>query len=108
MTASAGTSLPMPDDLGTGINPVGMIKPAIKLTLQNIAQFTVTVIRRKLYLAKLKTFDELHDYHVSNCVTHQHRYDTAALGPGHKFFSGEDHEVPIFTVQRVGNSFEGH
>ena len=109
MTASAGTSLPKPDDLVTDVSSVGMISPAVRLTLQNIAQFTATVRRRKLFLAKSTTFDELHDYHASNRATHLRKYDAAALGLGRKqSSSGGDHKVPAFTVPKfVGDSLEG-
>ena len=80
MTASVGTSLPMPDDLISDENAVGMISPAIKLTLQHIAQFTATVRRHKLYLSKSTTFKKVFNYHTSNCISHQRIYNTASLG----------------------------
>ena len=108
MTASAGTSLPKPDELVTDVSSVGMISPAVRLTLQNIAQFTATVRRRKLYLSKSTTFDELHDYHASNRASHQRINDAAALGQGHKASFAGDHKVPAFTVPKfVGDSLEG-
>ena len=79
VTATAGSSLPVPNCIVKNDTTVGMISPAIKLTLQNIAQFTATVRRRKLYLSKSTTFDELHDFHASNRASHQRKYDAAAL-----------------------------
>ena len=70
MTATVETSLPMPDDLVLDGNTVGMISPATKLTLQRIVQFNATVRWRKLYLAKSTTFDDILDYHTSNCESH--------------------------------------
>lgn len=96
MPASGEISLLKPDD----VNSVDMINPSIKLTLQNIAGFTVTVRRRKLYLANSTTLDELYDYHTSNRATRQSRYDAATLNPGHTSSSEEDHGVPAFTVPK--------
>lgn len=80
MTAPAGTSLLTTAKLVSDVNSVGMISPAIKLTKQNIAQFTVTVRRRKLYLAMPTTFDELHDYRARNPVSNQLRCDAVSMG----------------------------
>ena len=107
MTASAGTTLPMPDNLIPDEDTVGMIIPAIKLTLQHIAQFTATVKRRNLYLSKSTTFNEQLDYHASNRISHQQIYDAAALGQG-QTPSGGDQKVPAFSVPKfVGDSLEG-
>ena len=107
MIASAGTSLSMLEKLIPDVNDVGMISPAIKLTLQRIAQLIAMVRRCKIYLAKSTTFYELLNYHASNCILHQHIYDNAALGKG-QTPSGGDHKVPAFSVSKfVGNSLEG-
>ena len=98
----------MPDDLLPDENVVGMISPAIKLTLQRIAQFTETVRRQKLYLSKLTTYDELLDYHASNRKSNQRIYDVTALEQG-RTPSGGNHNVPAFSVPKlVGNRIEGH
>ena len=97
----------MPDNLIPDANTVGMISPAIKLTLQRISQFTATVRRRKFYLAKLTTFNELLDYYASNCITHQRIYDTAALRQGQNPSRG-DQKLPAFSEPKfVINSLEG-
>jgi len=108
VSATAGTNLPLPSTMVMDIDTVGMINPAIRLTLQNIAQFIATVRKRKLYLSKSTTFDELHDYHASNRASHQRINDAAALGQGHKASFAGDHKVPAFTVPKfVGDSLEG-
>ena len=81
--ASGETSLLIPDNLIPDIDAVGMISPAIKLTLQRIAQFTVTVRRQKLYLSKSTTLNELLNYYARNDISNQGIYDSAALGQGH-------------------------
>ena len=84
-----------------------MISPAIQLTLERIAQFTVTVRRRKLYLSKSKTFDKLLDYHTINRKSNPRKYDAAALGQGHTP-TGFDQKVPALSVSKfAGNSLEG-
>ena len=89
ITVSAGTSLPMPDDLIPDVNTVSMISPEIKLTSQRISQFTAMMRRRKLYLTKSTTFNELLDYHASNHISRQHIYDTTALVQGHTPSGGD-------------------
>ena len=107
MTVSAGISLPMLDNLVPNENVVGIISPAINLTLQHIAQFIVTVIRQKLYLSKSTTFNKLLDYHASNRISNQRITDAAALGQGY-IPTGGDQKVPVFSGPKfVGNSLEG-
>ena len=79
MTASAGTCLTSPTKLVLGENVVGMISSAIQLTLERIAHFTVTMRRQKLYISKSTTFDELLDYHTSNCNSYQRKNMTSLL-----------------------------
>ena len=79
MTASTETCLTILTELVLGENVVGMICLEIQLTLERIAQFTVTVRRQKLYLSKSTTFDELLDYHVSNCNSYQCKNMTSLL-----------------------------
>ena len=108
VSATAGTNLPIPTSMVKDMDTVGMINPAIRLTLQNIAQFVATVRKQKLYLSKSTAFDELHDYHASSRASHQRINDAAALGQGHKSSFAGDHKVPAFTVPKfVGDSLEG-
>ena len=65
-TASAGTCLPIPDDLVPSENVVHMTSPSVILALDHIAQYTDTVRRQKLYLSKSTIFNEIFDYHASN------------------------------------------
>ena len=107
MTASAGTSLLMTDDLIPDVDAVRMISPAIKLTLQHIAQFTATVRRKKLYLSKSTTLNELLDYHANNRISNQRIYDASTLGQRHTTLGG-DQKVPAFSVPKfVRNSLKG-
>ena len=107
MNVSSGTFLQMPDDYTPDENDVGMISSAIKLTLQCIAQFTARVRRRQLYLVKSTTFNEMLDYHASNCISHQPIYDATALKQG-KNSSGADQKVTAFSVPKfIGNILEG-
>ena len=106
MTVSAGTCLPTPSSLVTEEKCVGMISPAMQLTIKRIAQFVVTVRRRNIYLSRDTTFDKLLDFHASNRHTHQRKYDAAALG-NEKSQKGFDQKVPAFMVPKfVGNSLE--
>ena len=107
MTASAGTCLPDPTTLVSDENKVGIISPVIQLTIERIAQFVMMVRRRKLYLSKSTTFDELLDYHASNRHTYQRKYDAAALSK--KQSPTEfDQKVPVFSVPKfVVDSLEG-
>ena len=107
MTSSAGMSLPMPDNLIPDLDAMGMISPAIRLTLQCIAQFTVMVRRQKIYLFKLTTFNELVDYHASNNIFNQRIHNDVALGHG-KIPSGGNHKVSTFLVLKfIGDSLKG-
>ena len=99
MTLSAGTCLLTPVELLFDENIVGMISPEVQLTLELIAQFTVTVRRRKLCLSKSTTFDEFLDYHTSNRKPNQRKYDTAAFGQEHTP-AGFDQKVPTFLVPK--------
>ena len=45
VSATSGTNLPIPNCMVKDADAVGMINPAIRLTLQNIAQF-ITMVRR--------------------------------------------------------------
>ena len=86
---------------------VGMISPVIKLTIERIDHFVVTVRRRKLYLRKNTTLDELLDYYARNFHTYQHKYDIAALSQeNHR--TGLDQKVPVLSVPNfVGDSLDG-
>ena len=51
-------------------------------------------------------FDELLDYHASNCHIHQHKYDAAAMGQ-EQSLKGFDQKVPASSVTKfVGNRLE--
>ena len=108
MSSAAGQTLPKPQILDIAIGSVGLISPAVRLVLQNIATYTATVRKRKLYLSKSIQFDELESYHFSNCYAHQRRYDAAALGNGQTPSGGSDQKIPAFTVPKFdGSTLEG-
>ena len=99
MTASAGTCLPDPTAFVSDENAVGMTSPSIKLTIERIAQFVVTVRRQKLYLSKSTILDELLDWHASNRHTYQVKYDAAALSQ-EQSPAGFDQNVLAFSIPK--------
>ena len=107
MTASAGKYLPKPSSVVTNEDSVDIISPAIQLSIKRIAQFVVTVRKRKLFLSRNTTFDVLLDVHASNRHTNQHRYEPSALGKEHSQ-KGYNQKVPAFTVPKFsGKSLDG-
>ena len=66
MIASAHECLPKPASLVPNEYSVDMISPSIQMNIERIAQFVVTVRRRKLFLSSDTSFDELIEYHGNN------------------------------------------